>query len=185
MSHFLGLLLPSQVEYQGHDDFDMHAGILVEDAKHAYEHSTANGAVGVTPPTVLKDEATGTEQTVSEILAYGDCVLRFVSGTYQVSARCAWPSCKSRQTMALQSCALAVCAGPVLGWLHCCGQPARLVRAAAAGPRRRQRAQPAGDGGLHQQGHRLPPVCRIHRRGDCLQPRHSLLDSSFCLSLEM
>ena len=61
------------------------AGIQVADAREAYAQSTANGAVGVQEPTVLRDEATGTEQCVAEIRLYGDCLLRFVSGTYQVS----------------------------------------------------------------------------------------------------
>ena len=55
------------------------------DAREAYAQSTANGAVGTQEPTVLRDEATGTEQCVAEIKLYGDCLLRFVSGTYQVS----------------------------------------------------------------------------------------------------
>lgn len=57
----------------------------MSDAKDAFEQSTAHGAVAVTEPTVLLDRETGTEQVVAEILAYGDCVLRFVSGSYQVS----------------------------------------------------------------------------------------------------
>ena len=55
------------------------------DARQAYEASVANGAIGVQPPTTLRDEADGTEQLVAEVSLYGDCVLRFVSGKYQVS----------------------------------------------------------------------------------------------------
>ena len=54
------------------------------DAREAFEASTANWAIPVQPPTVLRDEASGTEQVVAEILLYGDCVLRFVSGSFQV-----------------------------------------------------------------------------------------------------
>lgn len=54
-------------------------GIEVEDAKHAYETSTSHGAIGVQEPTLLEDLATGEKCTVSEIVLYGDVVLRFVS----------------------------------------------------------------------------------------------------------
>jgi 4-hydroxyphenylpyruvate dioxygenase len=58
-------------------------GIRVDDARQAYETATANGAEGVLPPTQLRDENGGGASVVSEIRAYGDCVLRFVSGDYQ------------------------------------------------------------------------------------------------------
>lgn len=58
--------------------------MLVIDAEQAFEASVAHGAVPVQPPTILRDEATGSEQTVAEIALYGDCILRFVSGSYQV-----------------------------------------------------------------------------------------------------
>lgn len=54
-------------------------GILVTDASKAYEESVQNGAVGVLEPMELVDKATGKSMTVSEIKAYGDVVLRFVS----------------------------------------------------------------------------------------------------------
>lgn len=38
------------------------------------------------PPTVLHDHETSTEQTIAEVLLYGDCILRFVSGSYKVQA---------------------------------------------------------------------------------------------------
>ncbi len=60
------------------------AGVLVADAKQAFEASTANGAIAVQPPTVLRDEADGSQQTIAEVSLYGDCVLRFVSGDHQV-----------------------------------------------------------------------------------------------------
>ena len=54
------------------------------DAREAYEVATANGAVSVQPPTVLHDGSGGGSKTVSEVVAYGDCVLRFVSGDFKV-----------------------------------------------------------------------------------------------------
>ncbi len=60
------------------------AGVLVEDAADAHQKATANGAISRLEPAKLKDEETGTEQVVSEVLLYGDVVLRFVSGSYQV-----------------------------------------------------------------------------------------------------
>lgn len=60
------------------------AGITVDDAKEAYDVATANGAVGVQPPTVLTDDGGNGSTTVSEVVAYGDCVLRFVSGDFKV-----------------------------------------------------------------------------------------------------
>lgn len=61
-------------------------GVLVADAKAAFEASVAHGAVAVQPPTVLQDPAGGGQQIVAEVLLYGDCVLRFVSGSYQVNS---------------------------------------------------------------------------------------------------
>lgn len=55
------------------------------DAADAYAKATANGAIGKLEPTPLRDEATGTQQLVSEVHLYGDVVLRFVSGSFQVS----------------------------------------------------------------------------------------------------
>lgn len=56
----------------------------VEDARAAYEQCVANGGRPVLPPTEREDPATSTTQVVSEIELYGDVVLRFVSGTFQV-----------------------------------------------------------------------------------------------------
>lgn len=61
------------------------AGVLVGDAADAYTKATSNGAMGKLKPIVLRDEATGAEQVVSEVHLYGDVVLRFVSGSFQVS----------------------------------------------------------------------------------------------------
>jgi hypothetical protein len=65
-------------------------GILVDDAAHAYAEATANGGVGVLPPTPLADCAGGAggAAVVSEVKLYGDVVLRFVSGDYQVRVGC-------------------------------------------------------------------------------------------------
>ena len=56
------------------------AGIDVDDAAEAFRIATAHGAVAVQPPTPLRDESTGGQQVVAEVLLYGDVVLRFVSG---------------------------------------------------------------------------------------------------------
>lgn len=60
----------------------------MEDAAQAHQKATANGAVSRVEPVTLKDEASGTEQVVSEVHLYGDVVLRFVSGSYKVHAHC-------------------------------------------------------------------------------------------------
>ena len=62
------------------------AGISVADAGAAFEAAVAHGAVSVQPPTTLADAATGTEQTVAEVSLYGDVVMRFVSGSFQVQS---------------------------------------------------------------------------------------------------
>lgn len=61
-------------------------GLLVEDAADAYEEATANGGVGVLPPTRLEDVegGAGGGAVISEVKLYGDVVLRFVSGDYRV-----------------------------------------------------------------------------------------------------
>jgi len=63
------------------------AGITVDDARAAYDTATANGAIGVQPPTVLQGEGGDGATTVAEVVAYGDCVLRFVSGDFKVGGR--------------------------------------------------------------------------------------------------
>jgi len=64
----------------------LHAAILVDDASAAYHAAVANGAEGRLEPTELKpihaDEPSQGTTTISEILLYGDAVLRFVSGDY-------------------------------------------------------------------------------------------------------
>lgn len=54
-------------------------GILVKDATKAYEESVKNGGIGVLEPRELVEKASGKSMMVSEIKAYGDVVLRFVS----------------------------------------------------------------------------------------------------------
>lgn len=58
------------------------AGVSVANANEAFRISTANGAVAVLPPTTLAgdDDASLPPCTIAEIKAYGDVVLRFVSG---------------------------------------------------------------------------------------------------------
>ena len=57
-------------------------GITCNDARIAYEVSTANGAIGVLEPTVLVDKASGKTQVISEIKLVGDGVIRWVSGDF-------------------------------------------------------------------------------------------------------
>jgi 4-hydroxyphenylpyruvate dioxygenase len=57
-------------------------GVLVGDAAQAYEVSVANGAQGVRPPTKLEDGSGGCA-VVSEVLLYGDVVLRYISGKWE------------------------------------------------------------------------------------------------------
>ncbi|GLI70471.1 hypothetical protein VaNZ11_015381 [Volvox africanus] len=57
-------------------------GLVVEDARVAYEVSVANGGKGVLSPVELTDAATGTTQVIAEVLLYGDVVLRYVSGSF-------------------------------------------------------------------------------------------------------
>ncbi len=61
------------------------AGVLVEDAAEAHRQATAHGARSALEPQTLRDEASSTEQVVAEVELYGDVVLRFVSGSFQVS----------------------------------------------------------------------------------------------------
>ena len=59
----------------------------MDDAAEAIRISTENGAAPVRPPVTLRDDATGAALVFSEIKLYGDCVLRFVSGDYEVRGR--------------------------------------------------------------------------------------------------
>jgi 4-hydroxyphenylpyruvate dioxygenase len=57
-------------------------GILVEDAKKAYDISIQNGAIGILEPKILKDLQTNKQQIISEVKLYDDVVLRYLSGTF-------------------------------------------------------------------------------------------------------
>jgi 4-hydroxyphenylpyruvate dioxygenase len=57
--------------------------IRVDDAEEAFNVSVKNGALPVQPPTTLLDNETKTSSTVSEVVLYGDVVLRYVSGDYK------------------------------------------------------------------------------------------------------
>jgi 4-hydroxyphenylpyruvate dioxygenase len=59
------------------------AGILVEDARQAYEASVAHGGKGARAPVTLQDGAGGTA-VMSEVELYGDVVLRYISGDWKV-----------------------------------------------------------------------------------------------------
>ncbi len=64
-------------------------GILVDDAAEAHAVSVQHGAVSVTPPTLLQaPDSPDKSQMVAEVLLYGDVVLRYVSGTYEVWGGC-------------------------------------------------------------------------------------------------
>lgn len=54
-------------------------GIEVEDATHAYEQCLSHGGVGVQLPTEVADKEGRGVATISEVHAYGDVVLRFIS----------------------------------------------------------------------------------------------------------
>eukprot|EP00879_Flechtneria_rotunda_P003380 GHRR01003608.1.p1 GENE.GHRR01003608.1~~GHRR01003608.1.p1 ORF type:complete len:199 (+),score=67.46 GHRR01003608.1:254-850(+) len=59
-------------------------GIYVSDAEDAYNVSVANGAKGVRSPTMVED-GEGGAAVVSEVALYGDVVLRYISGKWQVN----------------------------------------------------------------------------------------------------
>lgn len=57
-------------------------GLLVEDSEQAFEVATQHGATAVQKPVTLVDDQSSTSLTVSEVVLYGDVVLRFVSGDF-------------------------------------------------------------------------------------------------------
>lgn len=59
-------------------------GIVVDDAAEAFAICTRNGGVPVAAPVTRADPATGASLTWAEVKLYGDCVLRFVSGDFEV-----------------------------------------------------------------------------------------------------
>ena len=56
------------------------AGVVVDDARAAFDIAVANGGKPALPPTQLA----GGVQTIAEIVLYGDVVLRLISGDVQV-----------------------------------------------------------------------------------------------------
>lgn len=58
------------------------AGITVENAVVAHEVATSNRGESVTKPKTMFDKESGREMVLSEVHAYGDVVLRFVSGSF-------------------------------------------------------------------------------------------------------
>jgi 4-hydroxyphenylpyruvate dioxygenase len=59
-------------------------GIKVVDAVEAFKASVVHGAVSVLEPFCMRDADTGEELTMAEVKLYGDVVLRYISGNYQV-----------------------------------------------------------------------------------------------------
>ena len=76
---------PGYNAYEAHDFVRRHGfairalGILVDDAEVAYDQCVANGGIPVLKTVTLVDETTKGSVKLSEIKAYGDVVLRFVS----------------------------------------------------------------------------------------------------------
>lgn len=61
-------------------------GISVEDAKQAFEVAVQNGGRPVSQPAVLQGPD-GQKSVISEVEMYGDVVMRFMSGSFQVTIR--------------------------------------------------------------------------------------------------
>lgn len=57
------------------------AGLAVGDAATAHQVATANGGVSTLEPQEVSEKVSGYKAVLSEVKAYGDVVLRFVSGT--------------------------------------------------------------------------------------------------------
>ncbi|MEW5303742.1 MAG: hypothetical protein WDW36_006402 [Sanguina aurantia] len=57
-------------------------GVVVDDARLAYEIAVKHGGKSVLEPLVLEEKADGGSLTVAEVALYGDVVLRFVSGSF-------------------------------------------------------------------------------------------------------
>ena len=56
----------------------------MKDAEQAHAAALSHGARSVFSPVTVTDPTTGQQQTVAEVVLYGDVVLRLVSGPYQV-----------------------------------------------------------------------------------------------------
>src|SRR4051812_45216982 len=67
---------PIAAHQRKHGDGVKVIALSVPDARHAYEHATANGATGLAEPYELTDEQ-GTV-TVADVAAYGETVHRFI-----------------------------------------------------------------------------------------------------------
>ena len=57
-------------------------GVVVDDAREAFDISVRRGAVPVLSPVEIRDEESGEDQVFSEVRLYGDVVLRYVSGSF-------------------------------------------------------------------------------------------------------
>ena len=73
------------------------------DARRAHDIAVRNGARSAQEPTVLTSPS-GEDQTVSEIELYGDVVLRFVSGSFQVCAACLGSSLQTESSRQQEEC---------------------------------------------------------------------------------
>ena len=56
----------------------------MKDAEQAHAAALSHGARSILSPVTLTDPTTGQQQTVAEVVLYGDVVLRLVSGPYEV-----------------------------------------------------------------------------------------------------
>jgi hypothetical protein len=74
---------PTHTHFPAHPHTPCIPGILVEDARQAYEASVQHGGKGVRAPTQLEDAAGGSA-VISEVELYGDVVLRYISGDWKV-----------------------------------------------------------------------------------------------------
>lgn len=84
-------------------------GISVEDAKQAFEVAVQNGGRPVSQPAVLQGPD-GQESVISEVEMYGDVVMRFMSGSFQVDVR-------PRSSM-MHACPHVICFACVI-WQQC------------------------------------------------------------------
>ena len=58
-------------------------GIVVEDAQEAFDIAVQNGGKPMHPPSVLQ-ASDGQQSVMAEVHMYGDVVMRFMSGSFQV-----------------------------------------------------------------------------------------------------
>ena len=69
------------------------------DAAEAFTQSVENGAIPVLEPVTLVDAQTGTMSVMAEVKLYGDVVLRYISGTYEVGQRYSLLRCSSKSCL--------------------------------------------------------------------------------------